>query len=105
MRESPGEYNYSEYLRKAGDAFDSLREAEAKQRQVEKELKVVMKKRLRTTDPAELDRLNQDITKLNQQFLFLEKEKIRLVAEVNQYVDKHMEGEKLLDQAETKHIN
>lgn len=92
-------------MHKAGEAFDSLQEAETKQRQLEEELTATMQSRLHTTDQAELDRLSEVIAKLNQQILFYEAEKARLAAEVGEHTDRHMKGEELLDQAETKHVN
>ena len=97
--------HYSEHMHKAGEAFDSLQEAEAKQEQLEKELTAAMQNRLRATDPQELDRLSQDIAKLNEQILFYEGEKARLAAGVVEHTDKHMKGEELLDQTDTKHVN
>lgn len=105
MRKSSNEHNYSEYIHKAGEVFDSLREVETKRQQLEKEYKAVMQQRSRTNNPEELNRLSQEIAKLRQKILFYEEEKSRLAAQVREYTEKHMKGSMLLDQADTKHIN
>ncbi len=102
---SSGEHRYSEHVHKAGEAFDSLQEAEAKQKELEAELRAATQKRLHTQDQASLDELSRDIARLNDQILFFEGEKARLAAEVGEHTDKHLKGEELLEHTETKHIN
>lgn len=105
MRKSPNEHNYSEYIHKAGEVFDSLQEVETKKQQLEKEYAAAMQRRLRANKTEELNRLSQEIAKLRQEILFYEEEKSRLAAQVREYTEKHMKGRMLLDQTETKHIN
>ena len=103
----PVEHQYSEHMHKAGEAYDSFKEAQEKQAELEKQLRAVNQRRLHTpdTDTEQLEQLTRDMQALSEQILFFEGEKARLAAKVGERADLHMKGEELLGKTETKHVN